>query len=288
MLRRQTRLRKEYLYRKALEDKDKQKYKKKEALRKALKEGKVIPTELRKDEAELRHEIELEDDNTKEVKDHVDDEYAFAGVKDPKVVVTTSRDPSSRLAVFAKEMKLILPNSQRLNRGNYILKDLVEVCKSNDITDLVIFNETRGEPDGMIVSHMPHGPTAYFSLSNVVMRHDVKEFTSTMSEAFPHLIFDNFSTPLGKRVADVLKYLYPVPKEDTKRMMTFSNNKDLVSFRHHTYSKTSHKQVELKEVGPRMDMKVYKITLGTIDQSEADTEWVARPYMNTAKKQSYL
>ena len=105
-------------------------------------------------------------------------------------------------------MKLILPNSQRLNRGNYILKDLVDVCKSNDITDLIILNETRGEPDGMIISHMPHGPTAYFSLSNVVMRHDVKEFTSTMSEAFPHLIFDNFSTPLGKRVADILKYLY--------------------------------------------------------------------------------
>lgn len=54
--------------------------------------------------------------------------------------------------------------------------------------------------DGMVVCHLPYGPTAYFSLQNVVMRHDVKEFTSTMSEQFPHLIFNNFSTPLGQRV----------------------------------------------------------------------------------------
>lgn len=33
---------------------------------------------------------------------HVDDEYALAGVADPKVLITTSRDPSSRLTQFAK------------------------------------------------------------------------------------------------------------------------------------------------------------------------------------------
>lgn len=32
----------------------------------------------------------------------MDDEYAQAGVKDPKILLTTARDPSSRLAQFAK------------------------------------------------------------------------------------------------------------------------------------------------------------------------------------------
>ncbi len=32
----------------------------------------------------------------------MDDEYKWAGVEDPKVMVTTSRDPSSRLKMFAK------------------------------------------------------------------------------------------------------------------------------------------------------------------------------------------
>lgn len=30
---------------------------------------------------------------------------------------------------------------------------------------------------------------------------------------------------------DVLRYLFPVPKEDSKRAMTFANEGDFVSFR---------------------------------------------------------
>ena len=33
---------------------------------------------------------------------HRDDEYAWAGVEDPKIVITTSHNPSSRLKQFAK------------------------------------------------------------------------------------------------------------------------------------------------------------------------------------------
>jgi len=36
------------------------------------------------------------------VSSHMDDEYKWAGVEDPKVLITTSRDPSSRLKMFAK------------------------------------------------------------------------------------------------------------------------------------------------------------------------------------------
>ena len=37
-----------------------------------------------------------------EVTTHMDDEYAWAGVEDPKIVMTTSHNPSSRLKQFAK------------------------------------------------------------------------------------------------------------------------------------------------------------------------------------------
>jgi U3 small nucleolar ribonucleoprotein protein IMP4 len=52
----------------------------------------------------------------------------------------------------------------------------------------------------MIVSHFPYGPTCYFSLHNVVLRHDIKD-QGTVSEAFPHLIFENFNSKLGARVS---------------------------------------------------------------------------------------
>lgn len=51
----------------------------------------------------------------------------------------------------------------------------------------------------MIVSHLPYGPTAYFTLCNAVMRHDIEKI-GPMSEAYPHLIFHKFSSKLGLRV----------------------------------------------------------------------------------------
>mmetsp|Transcript_1651 Transcript_1651/g.1117 ORF Transcript_1651/g.1117 Transcript_1651/m.1117 type:complete len:155 (+) Transcript_1651:291-755(+) len=154
-------------------------------------------------------------------------------------------------------MKLVIPNAIRINRGGYVLKDLVKISQANNFTDLLILHETRGEPDGLIVCHLPYGPTAYFGLSNVVLRHDLKEKVDPISEAYPHLIFHNFSTKLGDRISDILKYLFPLPKVDTKRLITLANDEDYISFRHHIYKKDDHKTVQLKELGPRFEMKPY-------------------------------
>lgn len=77
---------------------------------------------------------------------HVDDEYARAGIFDPKILITTSRDPSSRLQQFSKEMRLVFPNSQRINRGNHVMKEIVDACRANEVTDLIILHEHRGQP----------------------------------------------------------------------------------------------------------------------------------------------
>ena len=42
-------------------------YDKKRKLKQAIESGKPIPTELREEEAELRHQIEMDDANTEEV-----------------------------------------------------------------------------------------------------------------------------------------------------------------------------------------------------------------------------
>ena len=107
---------------------------------------------------------------------HIDNKYTRAGILDPKIIITTSRDPSSKLLQFAKvrlsdlplslhsmyflqEMWLIFPNSHHINRGMYVVKELA--------MDLIILDEHRGTPDTLIVSHFPHGPTLYFMLHNV-------------------------------------------------------------------------------------------------------------------------
>jgi hypothetical protein len=37
---------------------------------------------------------------------HIDNEYSRAGIQDPKIVITTSRDPSSKLLQFSKVLTL--------------------------------------------------------------------------------------------------------------------------------------------------------------------------------------
>lgn len=286
--RRQTRLRREYLYRKSLEGAEKAQYEQKRIVREALAAGRTLPTEVRASYDRLRAQVDAEDTRTEQVRSHIDDEYGDAGLLDPRVCVTTSRDPSSRLKQFAKEVKLLIPNATRSNRGNSRVDELMESCKQSEFTDVVVVQETRGEPDGLVVCHLPLGPTAFFSLNNTVMRHDLDPPAAPMSEAYPHILLSNFNTELGKRVGNILKCLFPIPRPDSKRVVTFSNDNDFISFRHHMYSKLTHDTVALHEVGPRFEMRLYQIRLGTLDQKEADNEYVLRPYQNTAHKRQVL
>eukprot|EP01098_Paradermamoeba_levis_P012314 TRINITY_DN5365_c0_g1_i2.p1 TRINITY_DN5365_c0_g1~~TRINITY_DN5365_c0_g1_i2.p1 ORF type:complete len:298 (-),score=82.79 TRINITY_DN5365_c0_g1_i2:213-1061(-) len=282
MLRRNIRLRKEFLYRKSLEGKEKDEYEKKRKIRKALQEGKELPPEVRGSESTLRKKMKYDDEGEKDI----DDEYSKAGGVDPKIFITTSRDPSSRLLQFAKELKLIFPNSQRINRGNHVVEQLIEACRTNEVSDLVIIHEHRGEPDGLVISHLPYGPTAYFGLTNCVMRHDIRPEDSAPQE-YPHLVFHNFSTKLGERVGKIIKYLFPVPKDDSKRVLSFVNQHDFISFRHHVYEKKG-KDVELTEIGPRFEMRLYQIKLGTLEMDEADSEFNLKPFMRSAKSTDKL
>lgn len=288
MIRRQQRLKREYLVRKSEEEKKRAVTENKKKVKLSLDDNKQIPKELREGALSLLKTADVDQEEVDELTtSYQDDEYRWAGVENPKVVITTSREPSSKLKVFAKELKLIFPDAQRINRGGFELKQLVESCKANDVTDLIIAHETRGNPDGLIVCHFPFGPTAYFQLSNVVMRHDIAGIEK-MSEAFPHLIFNNMDSKLGKRVSNILRYLFPVPKPDSKRIITFSNNNDFISFRHHTHKKEAG-IITLKEAGPRFEMTIYDIKLGTIDVADSsNSEWSLRPYMNTSKKRKYL
>ncbi|CAO2189724.1 unnamed protein product, partial [Urochloa humidicola] len=287
----------DYLYTKSLEGAERVHYEKKRRIRQALEEGKAIPTELRNEEHELRRQIDLEDQEHQVPKSIVDNEYATANIREPKIMLTTSRNPSSPLVQFVKELNVVFPNSQRINRGGQVTSGPLNILfrlpvdRSHDITDLILVHEHRGQPDGLIISHLPHGPTAYFGLLNVVTRHDIKDRKAMgkMSEAYPHLVLDNFSTKIGERTATILKHLFPVPKPDSKRIIAFANRDDYISFRHHVYEKPGGpKSIDLKEVGPRFELRLYHIKLGTVEQNEAQSEFVLQPYINTAKKQKTL
>jgi len=290
-VRREIRLRKEFLFKKQQGASEAVRNEKKRAIKRALDSQTAVPTELRNEARELSKELDLDltrlESRVQDEKQAVDDEYAQVGMREPKVCITTSRDPSSRLKQFAKEIKICIPNSQAVNRGNHRIDDLVDACRKADFTDIITLVETRGMPDGLTVSHLPYGPTACFTLSNCVLRHDIPECTPA-SQAHPHIILDGMSSKTGRRIATILQALYPVPRPESKRVITYANRNDFISFRHHMYEKNSKGKVEIKEAGPRFEMQPYEVRLGTIDQEAAEKEWVLRPYQNTSRKRQAL
>ncbi len=113
MLRRQARLRREYLFRKGQEMRNQAIQSKKDRLKKSLEEMKRIPTDLRKEALTLQSQLKWQDGGPELAaaygneegdagKSHEDDEYRWAGVEDPKVMITTSRDPSSRYVKISR------------------------------------------------------------------------------------------------------------------------------------------------------------------------------------------
>jgi U3 small nucleolar ribonucleoprotein protein IMP4 len=213
-------------------------HERKRLLKRALDEETPIPQTIRKDSWKLRELVLKDDITTAEPTTHIDDEYALAGFEDPRILLTTCHDPSQKLLAFAKELKLVFPNTMRMNRGSMNVAELVRIGRQHQFTDIIVVHETRGEPDGLIVQHLPYGPSYFFTLYNVITRHSIPK-VGPLSQQYPHLVFENFSTKLGSRVKDGLRYLFPVVTnpETTTRVITFDNSNDYISFRNHSFMK---------------------------------------------------
>lgn len=296
MIRRQARERRDYLYRRALQLRDASIAEKRALLKKSLATGKQLELSVANDKA-LRKDYKYDeslDAETAEAQASLDDEYSMlSGLSDPRPLVTTSRSPSTRLATFSKEIRLILPTAIRLNRGNTILPNLLSSAKAAALTDIILLHEHRGTPTAMTISHLPHGPTAKFSLHNVVLRADIPNASrGTVSESYPHLVFEGFTSRLGKRVVQILKHLFPPrdgPHRVGNRVVTFRNIEDSIEVRHHVFVQTGYRDIELAEVGPRMTMRCFEIKGGTLEKDAGgEVEWALTQFTRTGRKKDYL
>ncbi|KAI9889341.1 MAG: snoRNA-binding rRNA-processing protein imp4 [Vezdaea aestivalis] len=299
MIRRQARQRRDYLYRRALTLQQASTVSKHAALAEALNtsDASSLSKSLATDSSLLA--THLHDASTSHLPQSTEDEYtASSGLTDPRPLITTSRHPSSRLTLFAKELRLLLPTSIRLNRGSTVLPNLTSSALSAGLSDILLLHEHRGTPTALTLSHLPHGPTASFSLHHVLLRHDIPAAQrGTVSESYPHLIFEGFTTDLGKRIVRMLQHIFP-PREagrkgerEGNRVVTFRNVGDAVEVRHHVFVRTrarGEEGVELAEVGPRLTMKCFEIREGALGEKEGKVEWALNQYARTARKKDCL
>ncbi|CAI0470192.1 unnamed protein product [Linum tenue] len=229
----------------------------------------------------------------------------------PKILITTCRFHSTRGPAFISELLTVIPNAHYYKRGTYDLKKIVEYATKEDFTTLIVVHTSRREPDALLVTSLPSGPTAHFKLSKLVLRKEIKNHGNPTGHV-PELVLNNFTTRLGHRVGRMIQSLFPQnPDFRGRRVVTFHNQRDYIFFRHHRYifetkeskqqdpkskkgkdaeDKSTGQQViaRLQECGPRFVLKLKSLQHGTFDTRGGEYEWVHKPEMDTSRRRFFL
>lgn len=228
-------------------------------------------------------------------------EQYFKDREPPNVLITTSYKVTGGMYKFISEMLEVFPQATFYKRQGFALKKIIEYASNRGFTDLVVFNEDRKEINGMLVVHLPDGPTAHFRLSNLVLGKDIRGHGRASTHK-PELVLNNFDTRLGHRVGRMFASLFSQdPNFKGRRVVTFHNQRDFVFFRHHRYvfeekevrekgkkEKTKTVKARLQEIGPRFTLRLQSFQKGTLDTKSGEFEWLHKPEMDTSRRRFHL
>ncbi|XP_076044351.1 ribosome production factor 1-like [Oratosquilla oratoria] len=232
----------------------------------------------------------VEDEDEELEQEEATDSYAAYYSKSyvPKLLITCSDNPHSKTIAFIRELCRIIPGSEPRWRKRSSIKKMVKSAAKEGFTDIIVVNEDKRIPNGLLVIHLPEGPTALFRLSNVRVCKDIHRKFQEISPHRPEVILNNFRTRLGRVIARMLGALFHYePEFKGRQVCTFHNQRDYIFFRHHRYEfKTEFKKVKLRELGPRFTLRLQWLQQGAF---EGDYEWVLKRHdMETSRRRFFL
>ncbi len=68
----------------------------------------------------------------------------------------------------------VFPSAQYYKRAGFPLKKICQYAAARGFTDVLVANEDRKSVNGLLLIHLPGGPTAHFRLSKLVLSKDIK------------------------------------------------------------------------------------------------------------------
>ena len=90
------------------------------------------------------------------------------------MLLTSSDKPSLQTNLLLRELAKFIPNSEvRLRRG-VDMKKIIPQAVERGFTDILVVNEDRKVPNGLLIVHLPGGPTALFKLTSFKRGYDIK------------------------------------------------------------------------------------------------------------------
>uniref|UniRef100_A0AAY4DZY7 Ribosome production factor 1 n=1 Tax=Denticeps clupeoides TaxID=299321 RepID=A0AAY4DZY7_9TELE len=220
------------------------------------------------------------------------DEFSsyFNRLTNPKVLITTSDRPRGRTVRFCEQLSTAVPDSHVYYRRGLALKRVIPQCISRGFTFLIVINEDRKVPNGMVLCHLPNGPTAHFKVSSVRLRKEMKRRGKDPTEHSPEVILNNFTTRLGHSIGRMFAALFPHdPQFIGRQVATFHNQRDFIFFRFHRYIFKNEKKVGIQELGPRFTLKLRSLQKGTFDSKYGEYEWVHKRHeMDSSRRKFHL
>ncbi|EPR78728.1 BRIX domain protein [Spraguea lophii 42_110] len=259
-------IREQKYYLKRKESEEKELNKKKERIKECYQSNKKIDHNLRSEAANLMEEIIYDTGITN---DNI--------LPRENIMVSTSRDPSSKLREFVKHVSLVF-SGEYISRGSYSMKELIDICKGRGSNCLILLNENRGVVNNMIITMLNYGPTYYYNLVNVKYvrrKENVKQKCK--------LIVDGFKSEIGIRVKNMLQSMFNCDADKENRIVVFCNKNDIIKYREYIVDGCN----KMEKVESRFDMVLYKIVKGTVDD-EGEEIYKIRRFINTAAKNYVL
>jgi len=191
---------------------------------------------------------------------------------------------------FCYELQKCIPNAEIFSRKGIAMKKVVKQAIDKAYTDVLIVHEDRKSPNGIVFSHLPDGPTAYFKINNLTFTKDIKKHGKSTSH-YPEVILNNFNTRLGHTIARMFACIFPHdPKFVGRRVVTWHNQRDYIFFRHHRYEfKKDGTKAALHDLGPRFTLRLKWLQRGTFDTRNGEYEWVLKRHeMETSRRRFFL
>jgi ribosome production factor 1 len=255
--------------------------------------------------------------------DEADDEFSkfFNNDIQPKIMITTRPKCSRKLFPFIGDLMQMIPQAFYYQRKSFTVTEMVKDANDKKFTHLVILSEKQKKCNGLLVTMLPSGPTAFFKLSSFEEGSTIQGHGKPTSH-IPELIMNNFNTRLGRRTARVLGSLFPhQPQLEGRQVVTFHNQRDFIFIRHHRYiyrkeggsnsnDKKNNKskgkknndddaadapatdgvtRARLQELGPRFTLKLKYIQEGIFDGTNGEYEWIMkRADMETSRRKFEL
>ena len=96
---------------------------------------------------------------------------------------------SGQTHLLMQELNKCIPNSEVRQRKAVDLKKLIPEAIKREFTDILAVNEDRKIPNGLLLIHLPDGPTAHFKLTSFRRGYDIRVgCPSHLNSRLPYLI----------------------------------------------------------------------------------------------------